>query len=187
MYLSLGKSAFQKMENWNSENLIKTVVYEDFWRPFAENSKKVPRKALGFSVKPDALSRHPRKSLFQWENSNLRHRKRLFKKPYKHCRLWRVLRPFSRKVTKREPKTITKIAFCEWDLAMSETLCFAEENKGFWDSTWALKHQMEPGRIPDPATYFFWTTYFLLDHLFFWTGPKIFWVCRKTHHKPLQL
>ena len=29
--------------------------------------------------------------------------------------------------------------------------------------------------------------YNLIDVKKFWTGPKIFWICRKTHHKPLQL
>ncbi len=32
----------------------------------------------------------------------------------------------SRKSDKRDSKTIRKIAFSEWDLASSETLCFAE-------------------------------------------------------------
>ena len=49
--LFLVKTAFCKNENGHAENLIKPVVYEDFWGPFPEKWPKSIKKALGFSVK----------------------------------------------------------------------------------------------------------------------------------------
>ena len=37
---SLGKTAFQKNGKSSCENLINTVVYEDFWMPFRQNGQK---------------------------------------------------------------------------------------------------------------------------------------------------
>ena len=91
------KTAICGTEKECSGNIINTGVYEDFWRTFAQNDTKTPQKALGFSVKPDALSRHRQKSLFQWENSILQHRKKLLKKHYKHCRLQRLWMHFAKR------------------------------------------------------------------------------------------
>ena len=107
-WLSPTENCIAENEKMNCGNLINTVDHEDFWRPVAKKWRKAPWKVLDFSVKPDALSRHPRKALFQWENSNLRHQKKLCRKRYKHWCLWRALRSFSRKWQKGSPKPLGK-------------------------------------------------------------------------------
>ena len=45
------------MEKTSAENLIKPVVYEDFWSPFRKKGPKSIKKALRFSLKVEAVSR----------------------------------------------------------------------------------------------------------------------------------
>ena len=49
------KTAFCQNEIRPAENLIKPVVYEDFWGPFAEKWPESIKKALGFAVKLKAI------------------------------------------------------------------------------------------------------------------------------------
>ena len=44
---SLGKTVICGFENEHSKNLINTVVYEDFWRPFAQIEQNAP-ESIGF-------------------------------------------------------------------------------------------------------------------------------------------
>ena len=90
----MGKQHCTTMTKGSCENLTNTVVYEDFWRNFAKRLQNPHRKALGFSVKPDAIPRHRQKQIFLWEDSIAKNGKRELRKPYKHCRLWRLLESF---------------------------------------------------------------------------------------------
>jgi len=68
------------------ENLIKPVVYDAFWRLISQNDRKSIKKALGFSLKVDDVSR-PRKTVkFQWSLRVSAHAEKVTKIPYKTCR-----------------------------------------------------------------------------------------------------
>ena len=59
--------------------------------------------------------------------------------------------PFRENSQKQSPEPIRKIAFCRWDFAKSENLCFAEEKEGFWNTVFvhsaplkqSLKHSLK--------------------------------------------
>ncbi len=68
------------------ENLIKPVVYDAFWMLISQNDRKSIKKALGFPLKVDDVSR-PRKTVkCQCSLRVLAHAEKVIKIPYKTCR-----------------------------------------------------------------------------------------------------
>ena len=84
----------------------KTCRLRRLLEPFLQNGPKKYQKALGFSVKVDAILRLRKTSKKHWLHNVLEHPKKLLKIPYKTCRLWRLLRPFSQNGSGKHQKSI---------------------------------------------------------------------------------
>ena len=75
--------------------------------PKRKMASKTIKKALGFSLKVDGVSRLRKMSKKHWSWSILEHREKLIKIPYRTCRLWRRLRSFSQNGTQNYQKSIS--------------------------------------------------------------------------------
>ena len=78
----------------------------DDFEPFPENGPKSIKKALGFSLKVDAVSPLRENAKFQWRYGVLAHAEKLLKIPYKTYRKLIILGPFSENVPKKHQKSI---------------------------------------------------------------------------------
>ena len=106
MLKSIGYTTFWSLGKSYSKYLIKPVVYGDFWGPFRHMAPKSIKKALGFSVKVEVVLRLRKTSKKHWPHNVLELPKKLFEIPYKTCRLWRLLGPFSQNGSKKYQKSI---------------------------------------------------------------------------------
>ena len=93
-----------------SKKLIK-IPYKTcrLWRllrPFSRNGFQKYQKSIRFSVKVDVIWRLRKTSKKHWLHNVLEHPEKLLKIPYKTCRLWGLLRPFSRNGSQKYQKAI---------------------------------------------------------------------------------
>ncbi len=87
------------------ENLINTVVYGNFWGPFPKKYSKPIKKNYVFHYSLMRFRNFARPHFSVGKTWFCGVKKKETGIPYKHCRLWSVLRSFSRKGQKgsREP------------------------------------------------------------------------------------
>ena len=85
---------------------MKPVVYEDFWGPFRKIAPKSIKKALGLSVKVDAVLRLRKTSKKHWLHNVLKLPGKIIKIPYKTCCFLILSGPFSQKGLQKYQKRI---------------------------------------------------------------------------------
>ena len=103
---TVSKTVFWSIRKSISKHLIKHVVYGDFCGPFRKMAPKSIKKALGFSVKVEVVLRFRKTSKKHWLHNVLELPKKLFEIPYKTCRLWILLGPFSQNGSKKYQKAL---------------------------------------------------------------------------------
>ena len=89
---------------------------------------KILQKSIRFSVKVEVVLRLRKTSKKHWLHNVLELPEKLLKIPYKTCRLWRLLRPFSQNGSEKYQKSIRFIRKTEQDFAQSKNLIKPCEN-----------------------------------------------------------
>ncbi len=89
------------------------------------------KKALGFSLKVDAVSPLRENAKFQWRYGVLAHAEKLLKIPYKTCRKWMILSPFCKMASKSIKKALGFSLKRECGSAMSQNLIKPAELSSF--------------------------------------------------------
>jgi len=132
------------------------------WRllgPFSPYGSKKYQKSIRFSVKVEVVLRLRKTSKKHWPHNVLELPEKQLEIPYKTCRLWRLLGPFSQNGSKKYQKALGFPLKDTGHSALSENLIKPIENEDFWEATSPPSELQLAGlrAQPGPAGFlFFW-------------------------------